>query len=40
MENNSNDTDFQNEWAFNDDFTGHVHISEAIRGENGYYFLG
>lgn len=40
MKNNSNNTDFQNDWAFKDDFTGHIHISEAIRGLNGYYCLG
>ena len=32
--------DYQNDWAFNEDFTKHIHISEAISGLNGYYCLG
>lgn len=37
---NRNENDFQNDWAFNDDFTRHIHISEAKSGLNGYYCLG
>jgi len=40
MRNFTNDNDFQNDWAFNDDFTRHIHISEAKSGLNGYYCLG
>tara|TARA_R110002049_G_scaffold101964_3_gene247252 strand:+ start:14597 stop:16213 length:1617 start_codon:yes stop_codon:yes gene_type:complete len=32
--------DFQTDWAFKDDFTTHVHISNAESGRNGYYCLG
>ncbi|WP_179320364.1 hypothetical protein [Winogradskyella helgolandensis] len=32
--------DFQTDWAFEDDFTTHVHISNAESGLNGYYCLG
>ena len=32
--------DFQTDWAFNDDFTTHIHITEAKSGLNGYYCLG
>ncbi|PIB30266.1 hypothetical protein BFP78_14565 [Gaetbulibacter sp. 5U11] len=32
--------DFQTDWAFHDDFTTHVHISNAESGLNGYYCLG
>ncbi len=38
--NNKNDNDFQNDWAYNDDFTAEIHISEAKSGLNGYYCLG
>ena len=36
----SSNKDFQTDWAFSDDFTKHIHISEAISGLNGYYCLG
>ena len=32
--------DFQTDWAFSDDFTTHIHITEAKSGLNGYYCLG
>ena len=32
--------DFQNDWAFNEDFTEYIHISEAKSGKQGYYCLG
>lgn len=35
-----NNNDFQTDWAFNDDFTKYIHISEAKSGLNGYYCLG
>ena len=34
------DSDYQNDWAYNDDFTKELHISEAKSGLNGYYCLG
>ncbi|MCM4166577.1 hypothetical protein KCTC52924_03517 [Arenibacter antarcticus] len=40
MRNKTNDNDYQNDWAFNDDFTKEIHISEAKSGLNGYYCLG
>lgn len=38
--NNKNGNDYQNDWAYNDDFTRHIHISAAESGLNGYYCLG
>jgi len=32
--------DYQNDWAFNEDFKEHIHISDAKRGLQGYYCLG
>ncbi|PVW11999.1 coiled-coil domain-containing protein [Marixanthomonas spongiae] len=40
MKPESKNIDYQNDWAYNDDFTRHIHISEAKRGLNGYYCLG
>lgn len=40
MSNQESIKDFQTDWAFTDDFTKHIHISEAKSGLNGYYCLG
>ena len=40
MKYKTNDNDYQNDWAYNDDFTKEIHISEAKSGLNGYYCLG
>ena len=40
MEQKSQNSDFQNDWAYNENFTYHIHISEAKSGLNGYYCLG
>lgn len=32
--------DYQNDWAFNQDFTKYLHITTASKGLNGYYCLG
>lgn len=37
---NTKNNDYQNDWAYNDDFTKEIHISEAKSGLNGYYCLG
>ncbi|UKM63884.1 hypothetical protein GSB9_00430 [Flavobacteriaceae bacterium GSB9] len=37
---NVKNTDYQTDWAFNDDFTQYIHISDAKSGLNGYFCLG
>jgi len=36
----ANDNEFQNDWAFDEAFIHHIHISAAERGLNGYFCLG